>query len=157
DALGDTAVCLYEDRPKEFRGLCRTTVAGQGPSMLVRAWSISLDPKQVDAAPIALLAADLPQPSPRARGLAQETREALPFLVAEPRRMADALERWGPALLEPLAAIDLSDNGKSLRRALEVFERQGDLAMAASNQAGIAGFLLVERFGFLIAELEPEL
>ena len=76
------------------------------------------------------------------------------FLVASHH---DALERLGPAALEPLAFVDLSDRGESLRRALGVLDRHGKLAIAATDELGPAGFLLVERFGPLIAELEPEL
>jgi hypothetical protein len=67
------------------------------------------------------------------------------------------IERLGPEALEPLAFVDLSDRGESLRRAANVLDRHGKLAIAATDELGPAGFLLVERFGPLIAALERDL
>jgi hypothetical protein len=156
-SLGDAAVCLYEEQPEEFRRLSVVAATGPGAVALLAAWGEYFDPRRSDAQATTLLAAALSKLPPRARRVAEQTPEALPFLLLEPRRTADTLERHGPSALEPLAFVDLSDGGESLRRALVLMERHGKLAMAACEEAGPAGLLLVGAYGPLLAELEPEL
>jgi hypothetical protein len=155
--LADAGVCLFEERPEEFRQLCTLLARDRAAGPLLATWGRYLDPHRTDQATTALLAAELSTLVPRARRIAAETPEALPFLLLEPRKVADVLERWGPAVLEPLAYVELSDDGSSLRRALAVFEQHGELALNATEELGPAGFLLVERYGVLLAELIPEL
>lgn len=157
DELGDAAICLYAERPDEFRKLGVAISADADSAKLVGAWSRYFDPRQADRQATTIVTTELCKLPARARRLAKQTPEALPFLLTDYRRTADVLERLGPAALEPLAFVDLSDRGESLRRALNVLDRHGKLAIAATDELGPAGFLLVERFGPLIAELEPEL
>lgn len=155
--LGDSAICLYEERPDEFRRLGLTIDADAESAKLIGAWSRYFDPRQADRDATTLLTTELCKLPARARRLAKETPEALPFLLTDYRRTADLIQRLGPAALEPLACVDLADRGESLRRAANVLDRYGKLAIAATDEMGPAGFLLVERFGPLLAELEPEL
>lgn len=157
DELGDAAICLYEERPDEFRKLGLAISVDADSARLVGAWSKYFDPRQSDREVTSQVTNELCKLPARARWLAKQTPEALPFLLTDYRRTADALERLGPAALEPLAFVDLSDRGDSLRRALNVLDRHGKLAIAATDELGPAGFLLVERFGPLIAAIEPEL
>ena len=157
DELGDAAMCLYEERPDEFRKLTLAIRADADAAKLVGAWSRYFDPRQADREATTIVTTELSKLPVRARRLAKQTPEALPFLLTDYRRTADVLERLGPDALEPLAFVDLSDRGQSLRRALSVLDRHGKLAIAATTELGPAGFLLVERFGPLIVELEPEL
>jgi hypothetical protein len=157
DKLGDGAVCLYEERPDEFHQLARVAGADPEAAKLIGAWRPFFDPSKPRQEAAAQLASELSRLSARARRLAEQTPEALPFLLADPKRIAGVLDHFGSDALEPLAYVDLSDGGVSLRRAVSVLDRYGKLAIEATEQLGPAGFLLMERYGSVVEAIHREL
>jgi hypothetical protein len=157
DEMGDIAVCLHEERPDEFHRLAQLAASDADAVKLVGAWRLVFDPAQYQQEVTARLAMELSKLSGPARRLAERTPEALPFLLTDSRSVTELLDRFGPAALEPLAFVDLSDGGRSLRRASTVIEQYGALALEANERLGPAGFLLIERYGALVDAIQGEL
>lgn len=157
DQMGDAGVCLSEERPEEFRRLCRLAGSDADASKIVGAWRQFFDPNRNGSDVTARLAAELSKLNRRARQLAEQTPEALPFLLTDSRRVSELMNRVGPELLESLVYVDLSDGGESLRNALAVVDRHGKLALDVTSRLGPPGLLVMERFGPLVELLEPDL
>jgi hypothetical protein len=158
DRMDLEAIFLYEKHPAEFRRLIGLVDEDTASDLLMH-WREYFGLKRADEIDRQNLIAAVARLSPREQRVAARYPNALPLILAEPRRMIELIDRMKrdePGLAHILAilcCINLERGSSDLRFALRVIDRHRSLATDAFRHQGLEGFAIVALYGPVLEAL----